>query len=845
MNARVLGIVVAVALAPRLAAAQVVTHRFADEPTDGVDIPNTPLAGDQDARAVTYNPGGLPYIQGAELGAAVSLEDASLADSSGAGFGIYAAGALGGRILPRAGFGVALEWLDPPRDRLSPDPGTPFRLTVSSAQSIGQIASIGVSWHHFIASDGVLGGVDTFDAGIATRIGSYVAFGGVVRDLTTESIAGTPVERRYEAELVLRPLATDALAIAVGGQLGETRHDLSGWARATVRAGRGTWLTAGVESRAIYDLEGTPTGTTELDERDVRATVGIELSFGRLGVTAMATGLRDPVDGDDRALGGAVYVRASSSGPASVLGEVDHIERVELTGELGARSLTALVARLRAIARDPHVVGVVVAIEDPSGGWASFEELRGEIGNLRRAGKKTFAYMMSGTTRDYLVASACDRIYIDPAGGLRLVGIGATALYFRGLLDLLGVVPQFEKIGEYKSAPEQFTDTGPTPAATRQHDALLDAIWGGWVAAVADGRHLTPDEVKALVDAGPYTAGQLAADHKLVDGVGTPDQVSEWVMKDLGGVYGVDAARPLRPDRWDHPGVAVIYIDGDITDGKSRDLSVVGQHLVGGETIIAALAAARADPNVKAIVLRVDSPGGSALASELISREVFATRGVKPILCSLGDVAASGGYFVAAGCDAIYAEPMTITGSIGIFYGKLDVAGLLDKLGIGHVTTTRGAHADVDSLFRPFTDEERQALLGQLRYSYGRFVGAVAAGRGISKDEVDAVGRGHVWTGDAAVPIHLVDRIGGIADAIDEAKRRAHLGDDARIIELPRVPTTLLGELAALLGVSGRADEVALSASLPVLRELLRGVPASMLDGDGAQARLPFELVWQ
>ena len=842
-----LAVVAAVLLISGTAAAQGVARRYVEEPTDGVDIPNTPLTGDQDARAVTFNPGGLIYLHGAELAVAGTYADPSNATSSGAGFGVYmAAAAGGGRLLPRFGLGIALEFLDPPPGVLDPDPGQPFRFTATSSQSLTKYAGFGVAWHHYV-TEGTLAGVDTFDVGVSTRIGAQLALGGVVRDLVTSPIAGTPVQRRYELEAVFRPLSTKQLEFAVGGRLGETRHDVDGWARVSARIGRGARLHLGVETRALHEIDDTATGDIASEQRDVRATLGLELSFGRVGVTAMGTGLYSSVDGDEHPLGGTLFARLSTLDEPSVLGEHDHIERVEISGDLGARQMTALVTRLRAIARDPHVVGVVVSFDDASGGWATFEELRGEVVRLRQAGKKTFGYMVSGSTRDYLVASACDRIYLDPAGGLRLVGLGGTTLYFRGALDMLGVQPQFEKIGEYKSAPEEFTDKGPSEAAERMHGEMFDSIWSEWVSAVADGRHLTPNDVQKIVDAGPYTSGQLATDKRLVDGVGTPDQISEWVIKELGAIYPIDTAPAEKPDRWVRPAVAVIYIDGDIADGKSRTLPVpvplLGQNLVGGETIVNAIQAARADRNVKAIVLRIDSPGGSALASELIAREVFATRGVKPILCSMGDFAASGGYFVAAGCDEIFAEPMTITGSIGIFFGKFDISGLLAKLGIGHDTIKRGARADVESMFRPFTDEERATLLETLRYSYGRFVGAVAEGRKMSKDEVDGVGRGHVWTGTQARAVKLVDRLGGIGDAVDEAKRLSNLGDEARVIELPEPPLSLLGLVTSLInGDDKPVDAVA----LPALKALLQGVPASVLASPGLtpQARLPFEITW-
>jgi protease-4 len=495
-----------------------------------------------------------------------------------------------------------------------------------------------------------------------------------------------------------------------------------------------------------------------------------------------------------------------------------------------------------------------VTFDGLSSGWAALEELRDELVRIRGAGKKVYGYMVSGTSRDYYVATAANKIYVDPAGGLRLVGIAGTTMYFRGTFDWLGVLPEFEKIAEYKSAPEQFTEAGPTQAAARMRGELFDSLWDRWVAAVADARRLSRDQVMALVDGGPYSAGDLARDTRLVDAVAAPDKISELVLRDIGEILPVASPALERPDRWQAPGVAVIYVDGDITDGKSQSVPLLGQKLVGGESLIDALAAARADPRIGAIVLRIDSPGGSALAAELIAREVFATRGVKPILCSMSNLAASGGYFVAAGCDLIFAEPMTITGSIGIFYGKFDIAGLASKLGVTTDTYKRGKHADIESMFRPYTDEERALLKGNLRYMYGRFVGAVAEGRGMTQDAVDAIGRGHVWTGVQAMPIKLVDRFGGLGDAIEEAKRRIGLlpGAEIELRELPEQPASLLAALGDLIagGGSGGGDESGSRtlriSDLPGIRELLLAIPAGLLVDPGqAQARLPFDIHWQ
>jgi len=840
---RIAAVAAVVVLGSVEAHAQNAERSYAEEPTDGMALPTAPLAGEHDARVVALNPGGLPLVRGSEYALALDLEDPDVATSAGQGVGAFWAMSGGGGVLPRFGLGVGLEWLRPPRTTLEPDPGEPFRFTLGLGAALGTSAGVGVSWHHFSAS-GALDGVDTFDLGLSTRWGSRFALGATLRDLSTGTIAGTPVQRRYEVEALVRPLAVDALEVAVGGRLGETRLDADGWVRLSARLARGLTFHGAVESRAVHAFVDTAIGRTQDDGREARATVGFEVSFGRTGVTALATGLRDDT-ASNHALGGQLVLRSSSIGPASIVGRADHIERVELSGTIGLRELTAYVARLRAIARDPTAKALVVTFDGVGGGWATLQELRDELLAIKQAGKKVYAYMVNGTGRDYFIATAAHKIYVDPAGAVRLVGMAGTTIFFRGAFDLLGVSPQFEKIAEYKSAPEQFTQTAPSETAARMNNELFDSLWDQWVTQVADGRKLSKEEVRALVDGGPYSAGDLAATTKLVDAVAAPDKVSQLVMADIGRVLPVGGPRRERPERWERPGIAIVYVDGDITDGVSKSVPFLGQQLAGGETLVQALAAARANPAIGAIIIRIDSPGGSALASELVSREVFATRGVKPIICSLGDVAASGGYFIAAGCDAIYAKPMSITGSIGIFYGKFDLSGLLAKVGVTTDTYKRGKRADVESLFRPYTTEERGVLMDKLRYMYGRFVGAVAEGRGMKKEEVDAVGRGHVWSGAMAKPIKLVDKFGGLGDALDEAKRRMGLGRDTRVqlYELPKVPTSLLGTLGRLLGVSA---EVPVSiADLPAVRALVHGVPASVLVAPSVpQARLPFDLSW-
>ncbi len=832
----------ALGAAPAMARAQTAERQYVDEPTAGLHLPTTPLAGDFDARTLSLNPGGLQLLDGAGLTLAIDAADADAAASAGPGVGLYYATVTGGGLLPRLGLGLGVEALRPPRAVLDPDPGTPTRISLATSVPMGRHGGLGLTWHRF-AGDGLAGGRWTADAGLALRFGNHLAVGAVARDLGAPTIARVPVQRRYELELTGRPVGTDRLELGFGGRIGERRGDLDGWGRLSARVARGIYVHAAAESRALIVLETTGAGTREIEDRDLMVSTGLEVSFGALGVAMWGTGRLDE-RGDRRALGGTLVARWSAKPAAAVQGRGARLERIELSGGVGPREVTATVLRLRAIARDPDVRGVVVAIDGVAAGWASIQEIRTEIAAVSKSGKKVFAYLVAASARDYWLATAADKIYLDPAGGVRLVGFAGTTLYFRGAFDKLGVAAQFEKIAEYKSAPEQYTEIGPTEPALRMRNELYDSLWESFVGGIAEGRRLDREVVEELIDGGPYSAGAFEKDQRLIDAVATPERVAELVSIELGGLSPVGEAPVEKDDRWRRPTIAVIYADGDIVDGKSMTIPFLGRKLVGSETIAGLIAAARESSDVGAIVIRIDSPGGSALASEVMSREVFKTRGKKPIICSMGDVAASGGYFLAAGCDVIFAEPMTITGSIGIFYGKFDLSGLMDKLGVSSETFRRGKRSDMESMYRPYTDEERNVLHDRLTYFYGRFTGAVAQGRGMTQDKVDEVGRGHVWSGSQAKGIGLVDRMGGIADAIALGKERMGLGPDdrVRVIALPRPSSGLFG----LLGLGGAREPALGLGDLPVAKALLDGIPASVLVApDSAQARLPYDIVWE
>jgi protease IV len=831
-----------VGLGAGTAAAQEIDRRYADEPTAGIALPATPLAGEHDARAVSVNPAGLQYLRGPEALLVLDYQDADYANSSGTGGGLFLAGPLGGTILPPLGFGVGLEVLRPARKNLLPDPGTPLRFTLGGSLLLSRNLALGLSWHHLF-DDGGVDGIDAFDFGVSARFGNRAALGAVIRDLNAPRAFGETIQRRYELELTVRPEGSERFELAAGGRVGEVEGELDSWARTSLRLTRGLYAHLALETRALDVQTTSGADIAELDERDLRATLGIEISLGGIGVTTYATGLRDE-EGRNRALGATLMVRSSLVEVPSVVAPEPHIERVELSGSLAGFRLVGLVSRLRSIGRDDSARAVALVFDDVSAGWGALREVRDELLALRKRGKKLYAFLMGGDTRDYYLASVADKIFLDPAGELWLSGIATTTLYWRGALELVGITPEFEKIAEYKSAPEQFTRTGPTTPAERMRSELLDGMWNEVVAAIAASRKLPPDEVRRLIDQGPFSAGDLAGNAKLIDAVATPERAALLIAQDLGTLYRVGEPPRERPPTWQRKKIAIIHIQGDIIDGQSQTVPLLGRRMAGGETIAGAIAVARAASEVGAIILRIDSPGGSALASELIAREVFATRGVKPILCSFSNVAASGGYFAAAGCELIFAEPTTVTGSIGIFSGKFDLSGLMNRLGVSADVSTRGKHADLSSMIRPYTEEERQLIRGKLRYTYGRFVSAVAEGRGLTREQVDEIGRGRVWTGLRAQEVGLVDKLGGVGDAIEEARKRMKLPEDERIelVQLPAVEQGLISQLRRFVGAEATAPGLPATA----IQGLIEGLMPSLLLAPGkAQARLPFDVTWE
>lgn len=439
---------------------------------------------------------------------------------------------------------------------------------------------------------------------------------------------------------------------------------------------------------------------------------------------------------------------------------------------------------------DSRIRTLVVLPQAQGALWAQVQEVRAALEDFKTTGKPLTAYLESAGIAEYYLASAADRVVMMPAGQLDVTGLAFYELFFRGTLDKVGVYPDLLHIGDYKTAANTFTAKGLTPA----HREMLESLNGDWYAeivrAVARGRKVTEAVARRALDGGPYLA-EAAKAAGLVDDLAYEDQLDDTApiqgTNRLEGERYAKVAVPIpAAERSVGSKIALLYAVGTIASGRSSFDSPSGV-VLGSETFVEWIRKVRVDPEIRAVVVRIDSPGGSAVASEVIWRELMLTRDVKPVVVSMGDVAASGGYYIAAPAAAIVAEPGTLTGSIGIVTGKFVVSGALEKLGIGAQSVSTGPLAETSSPFRPFSTEERRRIEEQMQATYELFLRRVAEGRGQTTEKIDAVGQGRVWTGRQARELGLIDELGGLDDAIRIAKQRARL-DPARRVDLVVYP---------------------------------------------------------
>ena len=544
-------------------------------------------------------------------------------------------------------------------------------------------------------------------------------------------------------------------------------------------------------------------------------------------------------------IGRAPQVGSNSTLVLRLSGDLGEVEPGGLVGSLfePPPTVRSVIEALRKAKVDRRVTSVIIRPTGSAALWGKVQEMRDAIVDFKSSKKPIVAFLEFGGEQELYLASACDKVFLMPTASLDLTGMANYELFLRGTLEKVGAYPDALHIGEYKTASNTFTEKTFTPAHREMAESLNRNLYEQLVRGLASGRDKTVEEMRRLIDHGPYLP-EDAVRAGLVDDVAYEDELDDKVQLGKGSVKFIEhhdyrsvALSSLGLNRG--PRIAVLYAVGIIGSGESNYDSPGGE-VVGSDTIVRYLRKVRADDSIKAIVLRIDSPGGSAIASDVIWREVQLTRATKPVIASMSDVAASGGYYIAMPANKIVAEPATLTGSIGVVMIKFVIDGTLKKMGMNLETVTAGRYADLYSPVRPFNPEERAKVLEQMQATYDTFVEKAAAGRNTTPEKIDAVGQGRVWTGMQAKGLGLVDELGGLDRAIALAKEQAKIAKEAEVELIVYPPKKSLYEsladplgtvdgtstLAAVLGLGNPRAIQALTAPIRLFR---RGEPLAIM----------------
>ncbi|MFT7581358.1 MAG: protease-4 [Myxococcota bacterium] len=497
--------------------------------------------------------------------------------------------------------------------------------------------------------------------------------------------------------------------------------------------------------------------------------------------------------------------------------------------------------------KNPQVKTMIFKFRGAQFGFAQFEELAAAMNTARKAGKRVLAHLRTGMNADLIAATAADEVHLTPEGNIFLTGLRAEVAYYKELLDNVGIRADIEEVGKFKSAPEPYQRASMSDAARQQLEALLDGLYDTLVSSIASHRKLSEDRVKALIDIGLFGADD-AVKNKLVDKLtywsdlvnrqekkhgkrptlAYPHTQDKPELDSIFGILELLTSTEKTPDTG-HPRVALLIAEGPIVGGRAGGDLFDDQAMIASDDFIDALREIEADPLVKAIVVRVNSPGGSALASDLMWRELVRVDKKRPVVVSMGNVAASGGYYIASAARTIFAERATITGSIGVFGGKMVFGDMLDKVGVSTTVIDRGRHAGLFSPLQPFSPSERAVFRKNMEQTYSTFINRVRTGRNMSYDAVDKIAQGRVWTGEQARQVGLVDTIGGLRDAIAYAAKLGKAkADKYDIVRFPR-------DRSFLEQISGDPNTLQLmvppGASRNPLLSLLPGAISSRIRG--------------
>uniref|UniRef100_F4C637 Signal peptide peptidase SppA, 67K type n=1 Tax=Sphingobacterium sp. (strain 21) TaxID=743722 RepID=F4C637_SPHS2 len=500
--------------------------------------------------------------------------------------------------------------------------------------------------------------------------------------------------------------------------------------------------------------------------------------------------------------------------------------------------LDEILLRIDAAKNDNRIKGIVLDMDGIGASFATLQEIRDALLKFKESKKFILAYSEGYSMKGYYLASTADKVYLNPEGSVDFRGMAAQLPFFKGTLEKLGIEAQVVKVGTYKSAVEPFILDKMSPANKEQVNSYLNSLYDYYLGNVSKSRNIPMDSLRNIADNYSGRDAEKALNAKLVDGLKYKNEIIDELKVKLGidkkkkikSINIEDYTSPKTEENGSQNRLAVVYAVGDIVSGEGSD------EQIGSERISRAIRTVREDDKVKAVVLRINSPGGSSLASDVIWKEVELTKKVKPIIVSMGDVAASGGYYIACAADSIFAQPNTITGSIGVFGIIPNLQNFFNnKLGITFDEVKTGKYADLMSVNRPLTADERDLIQQEVNKTYDTFTKKVANGRKISQSQVDSIGQGRVWTGAQAAKIGLVDRLASFNEAITAAARKAKL-KDYKLVSYP----AMKDPLEAFLGSS--SDKLKTWIMKKEMNEgyLLYEQAKQVMQQSGIQARLPY-----
>jgi protease-4 len=810
-----------------------------------VATPGRIVSSDDTADAIVVNPANLAWIPAPELRWTwVRCPDDAVTLACGHAWEVATPLFFG------LSTGFRVDLVQPPwGSALTEGVGFPYRgsdyvwITWALATQIGQNLAFGFSLQKSISRNLSVDGLFGISAALSWRPDPHLAFAVVARDFNrpsqtiqpslTPDVDPAPIlDGRYAGAVTLRPTGRRNVEIGLETQYWQ---GVDQWIpRATVAAdvpGLGRAFASVAATHLFSD-----------SRQGILGTAGLELHFDGLSLGGGALfgsglGSSDPV-AEYGTLAVAGYTQPGIPAPT-------HAVWIRLESTPSVREHVALLRTLWRLANASDIDGVTLVVRaEPASSFAHAEEIADGIRFLRAHGKKVLCSWEDAGPKGLYACASADRIVVTPSGGLRYAGLHSDYMYLKGLLDKIGIEGDFIRIGPHKTAPEQFTNEHPGPVANEDHIDMLRQQEAVFDRNLSLYRHMTEQRVRDVTRTGPFVATE-ARDAGFVDGFAFDDELETETQRLIGKrvSYQKYEAATRAPDAFgSRPKLALIYLEGDIVDGHSQQIPLLDMRLVGSYTIAEAVRDLRDDPSVRAVVLRIESPGGSSLASDVMWRELVLLAKKKPLIVSMGTVAASGGYYVASASKHIFALPLTITGSIGVFYGKADVSGLLGKVGINIDTYKTAPRADAESIFRGFSPDEERELHHKVEQFYDTFLDRVSQGRSMSKAAIDAVGRGRVWMGQQALVHGLVDHLGGLREALDAARRAGHLPDDAPIVELPREKRTLVQMALDAVGLREEGGASEFVASLPpAIQSLARALaPLVIFRDDEPLARMEY-----